>query len=178
MTRSRKKEAVAEEQLPPDTTAEGSEGRTGEIILNPSSTPHENGRTELLQRARDRLTPQRQQGHEQERAKLPDPHFTEAISLTDKNDGPRIHLGRSQRHGEMLIKFDQKPEGEMADVIFTALKDKGFHWNRDAKAWTMKIDPHQKWQSHQSAEKLFRDVANTLREQNGLQPVSAVGVTA
>ncbi len=164
-----------EEQLPPEATE--TEGRTGEIILNPSSEPRENGRADMLQRARDRLTPQRQ-AHEPEKAKMPDPHFSEVISLTDKNDGPKIRLGRSQRHGEMLIKFDEKPEGDIAELIFTALKDKGFHWNRDAKAWTMKIDPHQKWQSHQSAEKLFRDVANTLREANGLEPVNAVGVTA
>jgi hypothetical protein len=91
------------------------------------------------------------------------------------NDGPKLERGRSHRHEEMLIRFPSKPEGETGELIFAAMKEQGFRRNRDAQAWTLPLNPHQKFRAHQAAEALFKDIDNTLREQNGLPPVTGMG---
>lgn len=132
---------------------------------------------QVLQKAREQLG-HMPQTNKPEGAKLADPHFFEMISLTDKNDGPKIHLGRSNRNRDMLIKFDVKPEGDIAEAAFTIMKENGFRWNRDAQAWTAKIGNEQKWRAHQDAEKVFHVVGNMLREANGLGPVTNMSMTA
>lgn len=131
---------------------------------------HANGHVSALDKLKAHSTPKRNEHA------AADPFFFESISLTEKNDGPKLRLGRSNRHKEMLIRFDQKPgEDEVGKAVFAALKDKGFHWNSKAQAWTLPIDPLEKFRAHQAAEQLFKDIGNTLREANGLPPVTALG---
>jgi hypothetical protein len=167
-----------------DTAPEGTAQSIIEQIADSTHIPdehaaghansHSNGHVSALDRLKAHSAPK-----QTDKPPMADPHFFESVALTEKHDGPKLRLGRSNRHKEMLIKFDEKPgEGEVGEAIFTALKDKGFRWNRDAGAWTLKMDPAQKWRAHQDAEKLFRDIGNTLREQNGLGPVTDMGHSA
>lgn len=68
----------------------------------------------------------------------------------------------------MMIAFDEKP----ADEVIQSLRDDGWKWNRDDAAWTKQLDPQAKWATHAEAEKLFHDIANTIRQEKGLEPVS------
>jgi hypothetical protein len=110
-------------------------------------------------------------GDQERRVSLPDPHWSDSISLTNAKDGPRIHLGRSRRYRQMLIAFDVKPEGEVGGQVLATLRDQGWRYHAKDKAWTVQLERGAEWRTAADAEKLFRDVGNTLREANGLPPV-------
>lgn len=113
-----------------------------------------------------------------QRAKIPDPFGAITISLTDDNDGPKARLLRSRDHNDMWLQFDEKPDPAILDQI----KAEGFRWESRARdgdhkgAWVKELDPDQAWRTHADAERLLKDVANQIREKNGLDPVSVMGV--
>ena len=136
--------------------------------------PLANGIDHVLQLARERFGKQNADGDAPEKITLPDPHLTQSIALTAEPDGPKMRLFRSNAHREMLIVFDKKPEGEIGGLVFEALKDHGFRWN--GNAWAKRLDPQARWRSTAEAEKLFKDIGDTLREANGLRPTLGFGM--
>jgi hypothetical protein len=126
----------------------------------------------VLQRAKERFAPKhRPIDHGKNR--LPNPHFTDSIALTDDKNGPRVHLGRGKPDGRvevMLIKFDEKPTGEVGTLVLQGLRDNGFRFH--GGAWTKDLDQSARWRTHSESHQLFKDIANTMREANGLPPVS------
>ena len=94
------------------------------------------------------------------------------IALTDEKDGPTMHLARNHRYQRMEMRFDENPGEE----VRAALKDQGWSWKGQEKAWTLPLDREARYVEHMAAEKLFRDIGNTIREQNGLSPVGQLAV--
>lgn len=98
------------------------------------------------------------------RAYIPDPIDLETTILTDRNDGPKMRLYRSNRNQELAIQFDERPANEHLQK----LHDGGFDWNRAEKVWTKPITQEAKWRDHADAEKVFREISTAIRAENGL----------
>jgi hypothetical protein len=101
----------------------------------------------------------------------PDPHLIERISLGDGPDAPQMRLYRNNRMQQMAIVFDEKPEPEQ----IAKLRENGFRWRNDDGAWTKQIDRDAKWKTQVDAERIFRDIGNAIRQEQGLGPVAALG---
>lgn len=106
----------------------------------------------------------------EERSKLNDPNVLQTVPITEDNDGPKMRLLRSNRFRQMQIQFDDKPQQEVIEL----LKDEGFRWNQTDRVWTLAMNPTARGASHAIAERLFQDIASTIREANGLGPVGQV----
>jgi hypothetical protein len=106
-------------------------------------------------------------GDGQSRARVPDPFWFDSVALSDEKDGPRMYLGRSRARREMQMAFDEKPD----DATLQALREAGFRWNGSHKVWTLHLERDVEWRGHADAERLFKNIANTIREKNGLEPL-------
>jgi hypothetical protein len=108
---------------------------------------------------------------------LPDPRPVDQISMSDNRDGPKMRLLRSHRNHEVWIQFDENPGKTATDPIKTA----GFRWEHRAEvndkkgAWVMPLGRGHEISSMLNAERLFKTVANQIREAKGLEPVGVSG---
>jgi hypothetical protein len=108
-----------------------------------------------------------------EREKPIDPRRQANIALTeDANNGPKMYLWRNNAGREMAITFDEKPDAQHLQT----LKDAGFRWQGEKKAWTKPMDMERKWATHLDAERCFFKVGNDIRQEQGLEPVQGVAV--
>ncbi|CAN5277703.1 hypothetical protein BH10PLA2_BH10PLA2_27430 [soil metagenome] len=105
-------------------------------------------------------------------APAPDPFGGHTIALTPEKDGIKARFLRSNENNAMLLQFSEKPDAE----ITNALKDAGLYWEPRAHsdfargAWVIKLEEGKEWRNHAHAEKVFQDVVNHIREQNGMDP--------
>ncbi len=161
--REQERQAAEAQRTPPATQAEQQPASREPNDGEPASATHAS-----------RVTP----NGERQRAKIPDPFGILGIALTDEKDGPRAHLLRSRDHNDMWIQFDENPGREITDQI----KAEGFRWeprawSGDRKgAWVKPLEEGQEWRTQADAERLLRDMANQIREKNGLEPVTVMGV--
>lgn len=103
-----------------------------------------------------------------ERRYASDPHATITVSLSDYRGGPSMHLLRSQQFNQMQIRFDGEQPGEqsLAMLARAGWKDR----TESEGVWTKQIDRNARWQSVQQMEREFRDIANAIRRDKGLEP--------
>ena len=97
-----------------------------------------------------------------------DPHSKMSVSLSDHQGGPSMHLLRSHRFRQMQIRFDR----EQPDEKYLAMLRRAGWTDRSESegVWTRQIDPNARWQSVQKMEREFRDVANAIRRDKGMEP--------
>jgi hypothetical protein len=105
-------------------------------------------------------------------APIPDPYRPISISLGPTNDSPIMTLFRSNRLGEMAIKFDVAPEAQYR----TQLRQNGWDWQQFEKVWTLQFNPENSLRAHLAAERLFHAIGNSIREDAGLPAVSGMWV--
>lgn len=55
------------------------------------------------------------------------------------------------------------------------LKEDGWRWRGQEAGWTKQLDKVARWGTQADAERLFKEVANALRAENGLEPVTEYG---
>jgi hypothetical protein len=112
---------------------------------------------------------------------LPDPRSIDQISLeADSRKGAKMRLLRSYRNKDVWIQFEKKPDKEITEQ----LKVDGFRWEPRAEAgdrlgaWVKPLEPGREIRIMLDAERLFKDLGNQIRKNNGLEPVGMVGVGA
>lgn len=106
----------------------------------------------------------------------------------DLGDGRILRLSRSERWQQMRIEFlpgkegvDPKPKAEDGDTQW--LKDHGWRWRGEEKAWTRQLDRNtdENWaargNSDLEAHEQFVELANRIRQRNGQEPVSGITCT-
>ncbi|MDR3635869.1 MAG: DEAD/DEAH box helicase family protein [Isosphaeraceae bacterium] len=107
--------------------------------------------------------------------KTPDPRPVMSISLGDTRGSPRVQLRRSHKYKQMQIQFEQQPD----EKYLLMLKRAGWRDRTEEEGiWTKQIDPDYRWQSVDVMEREFKQVANAIRTDKGLEPVMVSGVTA
>jgi hypothetical protein len=98
-------------------------------------------------------------------------------------DGRHLTLSRSNRWQQMQIRFipdrddvDPRPSKEDTDLM----KEYGFRWRAEEKAWTKQLDKNteENWaargNSDLAAHEQFVELANRIRQRNGLEAVSGI----
>lgn len=103
-----------------------------------------------------------------------DPHSIEQISITAEPKGPMMRLLRNHKLRSLEMQFDEKPPAEITQT----LRSTGWEWKGREKVWVKFLDDGIAWRSVADAEKQFREIGNTLREMNGLEPVAQLRVGA
>jgi hypothetical protein len=99
-----------------------------------------------------------------------DPFGMHIIHLSPDPKGPKARLLRSNENQAMLLQFSEKPEPD----IIAQLKEAGLRWEPRAHsdfakgAWILNQEPGREWQTHADAERVFQDVVNQIREENGM----------
>ena len=95
----------------------------------------------------------------------PDPRGVMSASL---GDGQRMQLLRSHRYQQLQIRFDQQPDEKYLAMLAEAgWRDR----TQEEGIWTKQI-PKGEWKPVADAERLFRDIANDIRQDKGLESVS------
>ena len=90
-----------------------------------------------------------------------------SVSLGDGNGSPRMQLLRSHRYRQMQIHFDRQPD----DKYLMMLKDAGWADRTESEGiWTKQVAQGE-WKPVADAERLFKDIANSIRRDKGLEPV-------
>jgi len=98
----------------------------------------------------------------------PDPRGIASVSLGDTRGSPRVQLRRSHQYRQMQIRFDEQPD----EKYLTMLKEAGWRDRTEEEGvWTKQIDKDAVWQSVQAMEREFKDIANAIRKDKGLEPV-------
>jgi hypothetical protein len=129
------------------------------------------GRTEGAQAT---LPPATQEGSEPVKASearpailTPDPRGVMSASLGDTKGSPRMRLLRSHKFKQMQVEFEQQPEPK----YLAMLKEAGWTDRTESEGvWTKQVGQGQ-WQPVADAERLFKDIANAIRKDKGLEPV-------
>jgi hypothetical protein len=98
-------------------------------------------------------------------------HLPSLITLGPTNDWPKMHLGRSDKFKQMQIRFDHKPD----EQYLARLRDAGWKWRDADKMWTIQLDHDARWQTQAAAEKLFAEIGNAIRAEQGLPPFLGTG---
>jgi hypothetical protein len=112
--------------------------------------------------------------------RLPDPRGLDQISLDNERDGEMMRLLRSHRHRDVWIQFDTNP----GKAITEQIKAEGFRWEPRAEAgerngaWVKPLEQGREVGIMLAAERLFKKLANEIRESKGLEPVGMTGVSA
>jgi hypothetical protein len=97
----------------------------------------------------------------------PDPRGVMSASLGEGKGGPRIQLLRSHKFKQMQIRFDEQPDQKYLAMLTEA------GWidrTQSEGVWTKQVGQGQ-WQPIADAERLFKEVANSIRKDKGLEPV-------
>jgi hypothetical protein len=94
----------------------------------------------------------------------PDPFALMSTALGEGRGAPRMTLFRNNRFQQMAIRFDQKP----AEHHRTALHDAGWRWREAEGVWTKQLDRDRRAASQLDAERLFHQLADSIRAELGL----------
>jgi hypothetical protein len=113
------------------------------------------------------------------RLPLPDPFELKQAKLGAAPDSPKIALLRSYRFNQMQIRADEPlPEKHQA-----MLREDGWTDRTEAEGiWTKQLpkgldgegQPREKWRDTADAERLFKQIANEIRSEQGLGPVLSI----
>lgn len=85
-----------------------------------------------------------------------------AAGMTDVVAG--VKLKEHQHPYLSVIRFDEKP----SDQVREKLREAGFNWNSENKEWVRPIRFDSRAQDRLNAERVFEDVAKTVREERGI----------
>jgi hypothetical protein len=97
----------------------------------------------------------------------PDPRGVMSASLGDEKGSPRMRLLRSHKYKQMQIEFERQPDQK----YLAMLKEAGWVDRTESEGvWTKQVGQGQ-WQPVADAERLFKEVANAIRKDKGLEPV-------
>ena len=78
-----------------------------------------------------------------------------------------MRLLRSHKYKQMQMEFEQKPD----DKYLAMLKEAGWVDRVESEGiWTKQVGQGQ-WQPVADAERLFKEIANGIRRDKGLEPV-------
>jgi hypothetical protein len=94
---------------------------------------------------------------EPKRSFAPDP-FAIAIDAA-----AGVRLAESRRNRQLQLSFDDKPPQAVTELV----KEHGFRWNGQEKHWTLPLRGPSAYQDRVDGERLFQEVAKTLREAKG-----------
>ena len=98
---------------------------------------------------------------------IPDPRGIMSISLGDAPGSPRVQLRRSQKYKQLQMAFDERPD----EKYLVKLREAGWTDRTESEGiWTRQVAQGQ-WQPVADAEKLFKEIANDIRQDKGLEPV-------
>jgi hypothetical protein len=100
--------------------------------------------------------------------RYPDPRTLISVSLSPHQGGPSMQLLRSHRYKQLQIRFErQQPD----DQYLARLKEAGWTDRSETEGiWTKQIPPGE-WRPVADAERLFKEIANAIRKDKGLEPV-------
>ncbi len=98
---------------------------------------------------------------------FPEPFTEQVVNLNQDPAGAKIRLQRSNRYRQMRIATDEKPDPKYLQMF----RDAGMRWRGQEKAWSIQLDRDAAWRTALDIERLFYDVANGIREDNGLSAV-------
>jgi N12 class adenine-specific DNA methylase/SAM-dependent methyltransferase len=154
----------------------------GRLIMAPSKrdlatareTSNDEPAPQRTEAAAVSIPPATQEGSEPAKASearqailTPDPRGVMSASLGDEKGSPRIQLLRSHKFKQMQIRFDEQPDQK----YLAKLKEAGWtDRTRSEGVWTKQVG-HGEWQTVADAERLFKDIANSIRKDKGLEPV-------
>jgi hypothetical protein len=113
---------------------------------------------------------------ERQLARLPDMRELKSINLGPNRDSPRLRLQRGYRFNQMQIRSDQ----ELPEAARDKLTAAGWTERPEEGIWTRQLPPRAKdgeeqkpvWPVVLDAERLFHDIANAIRADQGLPPVT------
>jgi len=98
----------------------------------------------------------------------PNPRGVMLISLGDTRGSPRVQLRRSHKFKQMQIPFEQQPDQKYLAMLTQAgWRDR----TEEEGVWTKQIDKDAVWQSVDRMEREFKEVANAIRMDKGLEPM-------
>jgi hypothetical protein len=97
----------------------------------------------------------------------PDPHELDTVCLGPDNSGPKMRLFRSNRFNQVQIRFDERPPEDVVGI----LKEDGWRWRGQGEGWTKQLDRAARWRGQADAERLFKEIADELRQSRGHAPL-------
>jgi hypothetical protein len=95
------------------------------------------------------------------------PTWETTVTLTRRNDGPKMRCGRNNKFRQMVIQFDELPCEETAQ----RLADVAWKHREAEGVWTKQLDYGQEASGHRAAQKLFDDVVAIECRIRNLEPV-------
>jgi len=97
----------------------------------------------------------------------PDPRGIMSISLGDEKGSPRMRLSRSHKFKQLQVEFERQPD----EKYLAMLRDAGWTDRTESEGiWTKQVGQGQ-WQPVADGERLFKQIANAIRKDRGLEPV-------
>jgi len=165
MAKSRAKRAKA----PESGNVTQAEPQAGEAATAPEASSDDHKPASLAEAIRE--TPNATEDRPPVDAKrpivTPDPRPIKSASIGEGKGSPRMQLLRSHRFKQMQIRFDRQPE----DHHLMKLKEAGWKDRTEEEGiWTKQVAPGE-WKPVADAERLFKVIANAIREEKGLEPV-------
>lgn len=142
--------------------------RRSKVVQTEDAPPSYNPATEIVtDLAESTALPESTAEPEPQKSRMPDPHPYARINLGDDQS---MRLWRNERKAELAITFTEKPEPQYTQM----LKEAGFRWRGEDKAWVKPMDRDQKWRATADAEKAFHAVGDAIREAKGLNAEQGV----
>jgi hypothetical protein len=99
-----------------------------------------------------------------EKLLVPDPFAISTINLGAERHSPMMRLLRSNDSMQMQVQFDVKPD----EKYLAKFQDSGWQWKEEKKVLVLALDEERQWQTQANAEKLFTQVANSIRSAAGM----------
>ncbi len=118
-----------------------------------------------------------QPADERQPARFPDPREQKSVSLGSDRNSPRLRLLRSHRFNQMQIRSDE----ELPEAYRKLLQTAGWTERPEEGIWTKQLPPRARtedeeikpaWPTVLEAERLFQEIATSLRADKGLSPAA------
>jgi hypothetical protein len=165
-TKSEKADSEAEQQLDEQPATYPAIEFVPSKLSNQQTSP-----SEIAQQSTDLpLVPTGTSHEPQHNSKLPDPHSIDQISLSQAKGGPMMRLLRNHRYKKMQIMFDKRPPKH----ITLQLQDAGWTYNHHDTTWSKPLGRGTEISTAIESERLFKQLANQIRESQGLDPVGGL----
>ena len=108
--------------------------------------------------------------------RLPEVREMKSINLGPDKHSPRLRLLRSYRFNQMQMRSDEA----LPEAAVVKLKTAGWTERREEGIWTRQLPPRPKdggeqkpaWPVVVEAERVFHDIANSIRADRGLSPIA------
>jgi hypothetical protein len=143
-------------------TAVSRNANVDELAESPSQHPAAN----ISRPSAGRQPSQATEGRKAEQ--FSDPREWKTVTLGTSNADPKIRLLRSLKYRQMQIQFDRDPDDKYKEMLAKAgWRDR----TEEEGIWTKQIPRGSGWQPAAEAERLFKQIANQIRADKGLETV-------